>query len=97
MFAGSDPFSAVAGMMSQQEGRYRTMPTTRSATPALPTLEQSGPSFTPQVAESSKAAWKHKASGFSSVQPLESLRLSRPGDGWYVAHNAVLPGVYYGM
>jgi hypothetical protein len=48
-----------------------------------------------QVAESSKSAGKRNASGPLPTSS-RSFKISRPGDGWYVAHNAVLPGVCFG-
>lgn len=61
-------------------------PTTQSLSAVL---QHTLPPVT-QVAESSKSAGKR-------VTPhLFKFKASRPGDGWYVAHNAVHPGVYYG-
>ena len=95
MFAGSDPFSGITGMMSRPEGCHEATPQPVSSVPSIP--KRSELLLTPKVAESSKAASKYKPSGSSHVSPLQDPKVCRPGDGWYVVHNAVLPGVYYGM
>ena len=89
MFSGPDPFSGVAGLLPQKsEGG------SRKAVPAA--LKRPLSPFALQVAESSKTASKRNASG-SSLTPSRKSKVPRPGDGWYVAHKAVVPGVYYSV
>jgi hypothetical protein len=99
MFSGPDPFSGVAGLLLRklEEGSpHKVVPAVQSITP-VPVVPKHSPSpRSPQVAESSNSASKRRASG-SLLGSLQKARASRPGDGWYVAHNAVIPGVYYGV
>ena len=98
MFAGPgpDPFSDVNALApTPARGELQGTPTVRSATPTpiVPKYLRS----VPQVAESSKSALKRRAEpGLSLVSPMRRLKIPLPGDGWYVAFNAVLPGVYCG-
>jgi hypothetical protein len=89
MFAGPDPFSKVTGMIPSPD---RTGSTSQPVTP-IPVTE---PLLAPQDTEPSEVASKRVLSSSSHAPPPPRFKLSRPGDGWYVAHNAVLPGVYYG-
>jgi hypothetical protein len=93
MFAGPDPFPQVVELMSQSQDSHETRPTVR---PVAGTSNRSKSPFTSQVAGSSKTASKRKLSSPSHASLTQKFKISRPGDGWYVAHNAVLPGVYYG-
>ena len=95
MFTGSDPFSGTTGTISRPEGYHEATPQPVSPVPIIP--KRSELPRTPRVAESSKAASKYKPSSLFYVSPLQNPKVCSPGDGWYVAHNAVLPGVYYGM
>jgi len=95
MFAGSDPFSGTTGTISRPEGCHEVTPQPVSPVPIIP--KRSELLLMPRVAESSKAASKYKPSSLSYVSPLQNPKVCHPGNGWYVAHNAVLPGVYYGM
>jgi len=100
MFAGPDMFAGVEGLMSQQleEGDLRgTTPATRLIAPVPVVPIHSLPAPTPLVAESSRSASKRNASGSLPAPLSQRLKVTRPGDGWYVAHNAALPGVYYGV
>lgn len=77
--------------------------TRREATPTIETIapalvpRRSPPPLTPQVAESSTSGSKRNASDSSLTSPLRRSKAARPSDGWFVAHHAVLPGVYYGV
>lgn len=67
--------------------------TSKRVSPVLLTSKH----LAPQVAESSKMSGKRNASNSSSVLRMRIPKVTRPGDGWYVAHNAVSPGTYYGV
>ena len=77
--------------------------TCREATPAVETIAPAlvprhyPRPLTPQVAESSASGSKRNASDSSLTSPLRRSKAARPSDGWFVAHHAVLPGVYYGV
>ena len=99
MFAGPgpDPFSDLnaPAPMPAQGGLQGTL-TVQSATltPIVPKYLWS----VPQVVESSKSALKRHAKSRSSlISPMHCLKIPLPGDGWYVAFNAVLPGIYCGL
>jgi hypothetical protein len=99
MFADPDLFSGVDGLMPQLEGgddSRGAKSAIRSIAPVPEVQKHFPPPLTPQTAESSKSAGKRNASGSLPASPQRKFKLSRPGDGWYIAHNAVLPGVYYG-
>lgn len=99
MFTGPDPFASVDDLMPQQlegvENLRGKLPGIRRVV-RTPTTQNH---LAPQVAESSKAASKRNANASSSslIAPLEKSKVTRPGDGWYVAYDAVSPGVYYGV
>ena len=99
IFAGPDPFASVACLLPQPlvEGGSREMVLAiPSITPAPVTPKRSRSPLKSQVAESSKKALKRDASG-SPLVPSQKIGAPRPGDGWYVAHNAAVPGVYYSV
>ena len=99
MFTDPDIFSGVDGLMPQPEGGDDSCEVKSAIQPIVPVpavQKHFPPPLAPQTAESSKSAGKRNASGSLPTSPLRKYKLSRPGDGWYIAHNAVLPGVYYG-
>lgn len=81
------------------------------AIPKLPPVPQAvGPQNTASnyAPESSKSALNTGIPGLSksvsiddrsssAASPLHIPGVPRPGDGWYVAHRAALPGVYGGV
>lgn len=90
MFDGPDPFPSLVaqstGVNLLQEPIFQSAALTKTILPNLPPVSQ--------VAESSKAA--HSRNDSSSIlSPMRRLKIPRRG-GWYVAHNAVSPGVYCG-
>lgn len=98
MFAGPDPdpfSSANARIPLPAQSGSQEVPTIRSATLAPIISQYLRPA--PQVAESSKSALKRADSGSTLVSPMRRLRIPPSGDGWYVASDAVLPGVYCGL
>lgn len=104
MFAGSDPFPGGDVLIPQQPGRGDPCGTTPAFQRAAP-LPVSSRSVTPipvapKRITSVPAAPKHlvqQTAESSKVAAKRKLKASRPGDGWYVAHNAVAPGTYYGV
>ena len=104
MFANSDPFSGVESLMPRQkEERREATPAPQLTAPVQVTPTNSLSSLPPQVAESSRAASKRRAVDpplnppqNANVTPLQKSKVTRPGEGWYVVHTGVLPGVYYG-
>lgn len=95
MFKVPDLFSGVDTLMLQrQEGGGGTTSISQPTIPVQVVLTHSQHS-TP-VAESSKAASKRRAVDPPPSPPPQKSKLVRPGDGWYVVHTGVLPGVYYG-
>ena len=98
MFSGPDPFAGVESLLPHKSegGSRRTVPVVQHITPVPAALKCPLSSPAPQVAESSKTASKRNTSG-SSLTPSRRSKVPRPGDGWYVAHKAAVPGVYYGV
>lgn len=99
MFAGPNPFPTLDGSVPQPErvdDSHETMPPAQPTTSVPAIQKRSQPLSIPQVSEPSSSASKRNASGSSLSQSLRKYKVSRPGDGWYVAYNAVLPGVCYG-
>ncbi|KAF9782643.1 hypothetical protein BJ322DRAFT_1110520 [Thelephora terrestris] len=99
MFNVSDPFAGVEALMPQlAEDACETTPGAQSITPAPVTPVRSPLPCPSQLVESSRAASKRKAvDSPPALIPQDSYKGSRPGDGWYVVHTGVLPGVYYGV
>jgi len=97
MFTDLDPVSSVGVSMFRQPEKSVNPRGKVLATQSVAPVPVAPTHLAPQVAESSKAASKHPASGPSLILPGRKPKASRPGDGWYVAHNAALPGAYYGV
>lgn len=99
MFAGQDPFSNMDSLVFKPEEQQVT-PVTQLHTPvlAIPTLP-----LAPQFAGSQNTALDGVSETSASVSICDGAGSShgsdvpRCGDGWYVAHRAILPGVYYGL
>lgn len=98
MFAVPDPFLGVDALVQRQreEARNET-PAAQPTVTVQVTQIRSQPSPPPQVAESSKSASKRKAVDPPLTASPQKSKMIRPGDGWYVVHTGVLPGVYYGV
>ena len=93
MFNVHDPFSGVDAIMPPSNGGARKVnPVAQPATPVQGTSTRPQHFSPSQVAQSSKAAGKRRA-----ASPSQKSKIARPGDGWYVVHTGVLPGVYYGV
>lgn len=103
MFKATDPFSDVDSLTLGQggtDGKQRVISAVKPTTPVLvlPKLPLALPATkswntgSDGVAESSKMALNRDGA-------RSSRRSKTPHhvDGWYVAHCAILPGVYYGV
>lgn len=98
MFSVPDPFSGVEALMPQlAENVLEVTPAAQPIASVQVTPSRSSSPRPPQVAESSKAASKRKAVEPSPTLTPQRHEGHRPGDGWYVVHTGVLPGVYYGV
>lgn len=97
MFADGDPFGGVRDLMpALVEDAHETTPVAPSNSPVHASVTTASPPSS-QPAESSRAASKRKAVDPLPAPSSQSVTLSRPGDGWYIVHTGVLPGVYYGV
>ena len=76
--------------------RREVTPAIEAIAPALAPRHSPLPP-TPQVAEWSGLGSKRNASESLLTPPLRKSKTARPSDGWFVAHHAVLPGMYYGV
>ena len=98
------------GVNGQQEMAPVTRPTTPAPVtpehyPPAPQVKESRsttPDMPPElpasrIAGSSKSAANYDGPSSSLVSSPPGPNIPRPGDGWYVAHHAVLPGVYCGV
>ena len=100
MFAGPDPFSHFDSPVPLAAGKdsLAQAPTTQATpTPSLSVPRRARPA--PQIAESSKMALEHEdPTSVLTVSIRRHLKLASPGqtEGWFVAFNAVLPGVCCG-
>lgn len=99
MFAGSpDPFSAVGGLLPHHDGDVFTDPpiSTPAPTPAPAPAPQ--PVAGPSTSRSSRTG---KAVDYGTptlvLSPRHTTGTPIPNQGWFVAFNAVIPGVYYGV
>ena len=92
---GQDLFAGVDGLLTPlapASNSPQEVPIVPPITTALIALKYPQP----QVAELSKAALKCASSGLSFASSKCRAKFSPTSDGWYVAYNAALPGVYCG-
>jgi len=95
MFANSaDPFSAVDELMPQQGGDIFTDPAASIPTPTRQPIAGSSTHQSPQSV--GKINFGAPSSVSSSRRAMKAASRIH-GQGWFVAFNAVLPGVYYGV
>lgn len=95
MFEDSpDPFSAVDGLVPRQTGSIFTDPPVSTPAPAPTPQPVAGPS----TSRSSRAG-KAVDYGIPThvLPPHCTIGTGVPNQGWFVAFNAVIPGVYYGV
>lgn len=92
MFAGPDPFPRTGSLTLRPR---EATPVIQAIVPPLPTRDTPLP-LASQSAGPSGLGSKRNASD-SFTPPVRSSKTPRPSDGWFVAHHAVLPGVYYGV
>jgi len=90
MFADSpDPFSVVGGgLIPRQGGDVFTDPPI--GTPAPAPQPVAGPS-------TSRSSRTGKAVDYRTPTPHHAMGTAISNEGWFVAFNAVIPGVYYGV
>ena len=93
MFAGSDPFSEVDGLILQAEEVINEQKITPPQQPATPVAVVPELPLAPQVA----GPPLDTASDDDGAKPFDGSSVPPNGDGWYVAYHAVLPGAYYGV
>ena len=91
-FANPDPFSDANDLTPQPR---EPTPAIQAIAPALAPRHPPLP-LTSESAGPSGLGSKRNASG-SFSPTLRNSKAARPSDGWFVAHHAVLPGVYYGV
>jgi len=103
MFDGTDPFSDVDNLALGQGGADGKQRATSAVQPVTPVLVLPKLPLALQVTKS----WNTRSDGVAESSKMalnrDGTRSSRRSktphhaDGWYVAHHAVLPGVYYGV
>ena len=94
MFEGGEPFSTV-GMFAprQGEGMAVDLPVNPPAPISQPVAGPSSSRLSPSVV---KIDSEPSTSIPSSRRAMKAVRPD-PTEGWFVAWNAVLPGVYFGV
>ena len=112
LFAGSDPFSFVDDMILEPDsegadgddgGDDEPAPAVGTTAPALtaPNLPLA-PNVDPTAASTGDVEYKPASndvaeSSKSALNRQVASPAPRPREGWFVAYNAVLPGVYLGV
>ena len=94
MFAGPDPFPKVEALMSKLEEAdelQQTPPPVEPKTPVRVTPEL------PLASQGPKPSTTTSNVDDVNVNQSDKPSILRNGDGWYVAHCAILPGTYYGV
>ncbi|KAF9787403.1 hypothetical protein BJ322DRAFT_1107468 [Thelephora terrestris] len=105
LFAGPDPFSGVEDLMPRREefDNQRVIETAaKSMTPvlAMPNLSLAPGPANPSHAAPNRVGVLPKSTSdevAESSKSASSRKGPRPGEGWYVAYHAVLPGIYFGV